>query len=99
MATQIRSAELLYKVACRQRGLGPIPELQKQLQQCAEEGKQLTTVVLKGPSVDNAALQSVLDVLAGYGSVRSLHCWGTSISDQVSSAAFAGMAIQIRDDI
>lgn len=89
VAIQVRSAELLYKVSCRQRGCGPIPELQKQLQQSAEESKHLVKVVLKGPSVDDASLQSVLDLLAGYNPVRALHCWGTSISDQVSSAAHA----------
>jgi hypothetical protein len=99
VAIQVRSAELLYKVSCRQRGCGPFPELQKQLQQCAEESKHLVKVVLKGPSVDDASLQSVLDLLAGYNPVRALHCWGTSISDKVSSAGHAGTAMPSIPDL
>ena len=84
VALQLRAAEVIYRAACKQRGISPDAELQRQLQRCAEEGKHLGSIALHGPGASDYALCCILDVLAGYPGVRALHLWRSSVGDQAS---------------
>jgi hypothetical protein len=80
VSIQLRAAAAIYKASCKQSGAAPQAHLLQQLQECADAGMALAKIVLRG--VDDAALQSVLEILSGYAGVRALHCWECSISDQ-----------------